>query len=291
MGFALSQRSVHEGQLEPGGRRLAWGTAGHCITFGAGYLELVGVLGDTDYAKNVASRAAKREGVHQLALSTNDLAALRRSLGTKIVGMEEPQYLLREWPYGESTRPATFQMAHLDGEIWPEADLALVEHRSRHLIWPDDLPRHPNGAEALAFVILAAREPARSRERFSSLLGPPHGSMFRLRDGRLTVTDLVGITRRYPDAQIAEPPFPAAVGVRVDDLDRVRHQLIRNHVAHQRTPNDSIWVGPAQAGGCVIEFVVERPADQRASAPTLSQRITGRAVDRDGVGSFYPPDA
>ena len=279
MGFTLSHRSLHEGQLEPGGQRLAWGTAGHCVTFGQGYLELVAAASDTEYGQEVAARARKRQGVHLLALATGDLAGLRTSLVGRVSGIEDPRFLVREWPIGEETRPAAFKMAQLDNRFWPEADLALVEHRSANVIWRHDLPMHGNGARALSFVTVAAREPVKSRERYARLLGPSTGSLFRLRQGRITVTDLVSIIRRYPGANIAEPPFPAAVGIQVDDLAQVGALLRRNQVPYQQTPNETIWVAPAHAGGCIVEFVVERTTAQSPSRWIFGQRA-GRAIDR-----------
>ena len=279
MGFTLSHRSLHEGQLEPGGQRLAWGTAGHSVTFAQGYLELVAAAGDTEYGQAVTARAREREGIHLLALATGDLARLKTSLAGRVSGIEDPRFLVREWPIGDETRPVAFKMAQLDNRFWPEADLALVEHRSADLIWRSDLPDHDNGARALAFVVLATREPAKSRERFARLLGPSTGSLFQLRRGRLTVTDLVSITRRYPGADIAPPPFPAALGVEVDDLARVGALLRRNQVPYQQTPNETLWVAPAHAGGCIVEFVVERAEVQAPNRWTFGQRA-GRAIDR-----------
>ncbi|WP_051329125.1 VOC family protein [Geminicoccus roseus] len=258
MGFGLSAQLSHEGQLEPGGRIVAWGTAGRCITLDHGYLELMAATGGTEYGQDVARRAKRREGIHLVAFGTPDLSDLRADLGPNVPGIEAPVSLVREWPAGSGSQPAAFRMAHLDGRAWPEADLVLIEHRSRDVVWHPSRPVHVNGATALAFVVLAVQDVGRSRERFARLLGPAAGSTFRLGGGgRLTVTDLVGVVRRYPGAGVAEAPFPAALGIRVAELRLVESILVRNQVPHQRTPNDTIWVGPAEAGGCIIEFVAE----------------------------------
>ncbi|HWL68640.1 MAG TPA: VOC family protein [Geminicoccus sp.] len=254
LGFQIAPRLPHQGQLEPGGRTQAFGTAGCCITLDGSYLELVEATGETAYAQAIAERAARREGVHFLGLATDELTRLHRVLGEELPGLAPPRSLVREWPLDGATRPASFRLIQLDGRCWPDADLALVEHHSRQVIWPDVLPVHPNGARRLVGVTLVVRDPQASRGRLARLLGRPHGAHFRLAQGRLSVIDLVSAVRRFPGLRLAEPPFPAALAIEVASLRRVEGLLLRNGVTPRHSANGTLWVAPADAGGAVLEF-------------------------------------
>ncbi|HEX2526466.1 MAG TPA: VOC family protein [Geminicoccus sp.] len=259
LGFRLTRRSVHEGQLEPGGPTVVWGTSSRCAMFQDSYLELISASSDTAYGRGVASRAEQREGIHLVALGTNDLAQTYSALAGRLVGLEPPVSVRRAWPVGEGTELALFRMAHLEGQEWPEADLVLVEHRTPDVLWQSGAMEHPNTAIALSFIVIASNDPRRSRQRLGRLIGNPVGPVLKLKRGRLSITDPVGLTRRYPGAAATGAPFPAALGIRVRDLEAARDILASNRVPHLRSPNNSIWVGPMQAGGAVVEFVEDQP--------------------------------
>lgn len=270
LGFTLSPHSVHHGRFEPGGRTEAWGTASHCVMLGSGYLELMGVVAPSEYGQALAARVAVREGLHMVALGTPDLLAAHRNLGPFVAGIEPPTVVTREWPTADGTAPAAFRIARLNRRDWPDAELALVEHGSRELLWRDEWLRHRNGAVGLAFIVLASADVAASHARFRRLFGRPNGPCFRLTQGRLTVTDLVGLARRYPGISLADPPYPAAIGIEVKDMARLAATLVANRVPYRVSANGTLWVAPEHAGGTILEFQAAAVAQPNV-APLLKR--------------------
>jgi hypothetical protein len=87
LGFQLAPRLPHQGQLEPGGRTQAFGTAGRCVTLDGSYLELAEATSETAYAQAIAERAERREGIHFVGLATDELTRLHRVLGEDLPGL------------------------------------------------------------------------------------------------------------------------------------------------------------------------------------------------------------
>src|SRR6185503_3770432 len=66
LGFTVSPRGTHSPQM---------GTANYTIMFGEDYLELLGVLHETENSKPTRDYLARREGIERTAFTTDDAAA------------------------------------------------------------------------------------------------------------------------------------------------------------------------------------------------------------------------
>src|SRR6478736_5011664 len=66
LGFTVSPRGLHSPQM---------GTANHTIMFGEDYLELLGVVAETEQNKPTRDLLKVREGIERTAFTTDDAAA------------------------------------------------------------------------------------------------------------------------------------------------------------------------------------------------------------------------
>jgi len=260
LGFRLTPRSSHKGALEPGGPMVQWGGGNHCSMFRAGYLEVLGVTDPARYHDYILERLRRGPGLCLLALGCDDVAAAARDLRTRVreVPDELPE-LQRDVPCGEGTRLGRFRFVFLPESVVPETDTFYIEHLTPEVLWQPALLEQPNGVRGLDAAVLLSAEPQASAARLERVLGiAPQaldgGVRFELDRGAVEVVDGAGLAARYPGAAPPAPPRLAAARMHVADLAATRGYLERQGVAFGETPHGTLWVGPAQAEGAILEL-------------------------------------
>jgi catechol 2,3-dioxygenase-like lactoylglutathione lyase family enzyme len=251
LGFTVSPRGIHSAHL---------GSGNHTIVFGEDYVELLGILQETENNQPTVAFLKEREGVERLAFTTDNAAAgvaelVARGLeGAGPLSFSRPVRL----PNG-GTSEAKFNIF-----TWPldEAPAGLrifaCQHLTRDAVWIPELQTHANGAQRLVRVEIVARAPRDAAAQLSRLIDQPiepvaDGFRIASGDGRAVFEfyDAAAFARRYPDAVRNSTVRDGAVAIVIatDDLTKARRPP--GAVAH----DGAVSLPATAANGVIISFV------------------------------------
>lgn len=256
LGFHLTEVSSHQGQLEPGGPVVPWGSGNRCAMFRQGYYELLGVTDPNRPLDHFRPLVEKFHGVQMVALGCERADELYRSRKERVEGLAAPVEVGRDVPHGDTTKPGRFRIVHLAPEAFPEAEMFFIEHETPDVLWQKSLLDHPNGVRSLAGIEIVSEEPEETARRFQEVaLREPDGSglRFDLDEGYVAVTGPDELAERFEDAVLPSVPCVAVVELGVADLDATRRFLKDNGITPHPSPR-GVWVRPERAGGVILHF-------------------------------------
>lgn len=254
-GFRLTPFTVqtnHEsGETAPSG------TGNRCAMLRNGYLEVLTATHETPLSAQLKERIAHHPGLHLAALTSADAAVEHRRLAAAgfptlpLVDMRRPVAT----PTGEEF--ARFTIARIAHGTMPEGRVQFLTHHTEPLVWLPDMLDHPNGAEALGALWIAADDPAEPAERFARFTGRPaipNGPMttIDLDRGRLIITTPEFLRQTYGIVPQGELPCFVAAAIRVKSLAEVKKCLdasgLEGRFAHRTLVADL----PAGLGDALI---------------------------------------
>ena len=250
LGFTLSPRALHSA---------AKGSANHTIVFAEDYVELLGIVADTeDNLPRRRALARDGEGLHAVACRCADATAAEAAFARRGIRTGPPSRFERPVPLDDGTEGrAAFVTLPFDADEVPTGLLFLCQHLTPETVFRPALREHPNGARALDAVVIRSDAPRATAERFARLFGTRAGADAAVPTGSapLLVLDGPGLAARYPglDAAGLPPERVAGVRIRVDALDATRDVLRAGGVPFVEVPS-GIAVGPAHASGAIVEF-------------------------------------
>jgi hypothetical protein len=255
LGFTISPRGTHSAKM---------GTGNYTIMLDEDYLELLGVLGETEQNAPTRSFLARTGGgIERIAFTTPDAAEGAeeiRALGYPPLGptdFERPVTL----PDGRhsAAKFATFQ--------WPTDQmpggirLFACQHKTRDTVWIPELQRHANTAKRIERILMVSPDPKADAGHLSDMTGL---AAHEQRDGTWQVAsgpgraDFVfltrdGLTRQYPGVPMAGLPERGGVGLvlAVDDPASARRALGAAAVQS----GDALVVPPAAGINTMLAFV------------------------------------
>jgi catechol 2,3-dioxygenase-like lactoylglutathione lyase family enzyme len=247
----------------PRGRHIGWGTANYCIMLDTGYVELLGIVDPTQFTNGLDKVLESREGMFALAFASDDADGLVAALTAAGLHPDGPKDLKRllELPDGD-VLPA-FKLVHLSPAETPELKAFVCQHLTPALIRRPEWLVHPNGARRLVAVTIASDRPTDAGFGYVRLFGE---DALRAGDGEVAVATPSGtlrfatprwLVRQYGGAGTVSSlacPWPAAMTVAVDDLDRTAGVLARRGV-HFHAGEANLVVPAAAATGTILEFV------------------------------------
>jgi hypothetical protein len=255
LGFTLSPRGTHSPQM---------GSGNYTIMFGEDYLELLGVLHDTDQNKPTRDFLANREGIERTAFTTDDAAAGAADLAARGLVPLGPVHFGRpvDLP-GGGTGEAKFNVFR-----WPLAEspggmrIFACQHLTRDTVWIPQLQQHANGASRIVAIEILAADPKAAAAHMSRLIDEPAsfaGGVWRVPSGSKRADflfyDAASFAKRYPDAVRAgaAPEGAAALVIGTTDLAKATTAL-----GSLAVPHDGIVSVPASAAnGTVVSFVAQ----------------------------------
>lgn len=255
LGFTLSPRGTHSPQI---------GTGNYTIMFGEDYLELVGVLHDTEQNKPTRDFLKNREGIERTAFTTGDAAAGAADLtarGLKPLGpihfgrpvdlpndgKGEARFNVFRWPLDES--PGGMR-------------IFACQHLTRNTVWIPELQEHANSAARIAAIEILSASPKAAAEHMSRLIDQPVSSAdgaFRVPSGGkradFVFYDAAQFAKRYPDAVRAgaAPEGAAALAIGTRDLAAAASALGTTGIAH----HGMVSVPATAANGVVVSFTAQ----------------------------------
>ena len=254
LGFTVSPRGTHSARM---------GTGNTTIMFDHDYVELLGVLVETEH--NVPTRkflARRGEGIERVAFTAVDSAggaAEIRARGFEPLGptdFERPVTM----PDG-SLSAARFSIFQ-----WPIAQapggvrIFACQHKTRQAVWIPELMKHANGARRLSQVMVVSPEPGNDAAQLARMID--RGARAEA-DGAVAVpsgsdrADFVFLTReqlgrRYPEVSLAGLPERGGAGLVLvtSDLEAAEKAF---GSAGVRSGN-ALCVAPAAANGTLLVF-------------------------------------
>jgi hypothetical protein len=217
-------------QLTPRGRHTL-GSVNHLAMFTTDYLEL---LGFTEDGATRVELARFPTGLNGLVFKTADAEAVHRQAAAAGLPVLPVQSFSRPVTLDGVTHDARFRTTRLDPDKITIGRVYFCEHLTPDLVWRPEWQAHPNGASAIARVVVATADPQRTVVLFRDLFGRDSVSE---RDGRQVVAagtaqvELVPpnmVATEFGEA-VAEPAgraeYMAALGVRVRSLREAAQRL------------------------------------------------------------------
>jgi hypothetical protein len=255
LGFTISPRGTHSAKM---------GTGNYTIMLGDDYMELLGVLAETEL--NTPSRtflARTGGGIERIAFTTPDAAAGANEIRARGYEPLGPTDFERPVAMPDGTQSAakfrTFQ--------WPVDEapggvrLFACQHKTRETVWIPELQKHTNSARAIQRIIMVSPEPQADARHLAKMIDGEVTSGF---DGFFLVpsgshrADFAFMTRdqlasQYPDVSLAGLPERggAALVLVAGDLSAAEKAVGSAGVKS----GTAIVVPPADANGVMLAFV------------------------------------
>jgi hypothetical protein len=244
LGFTVSPRGTHSAKM---------GSGNYTMMLGPDYLELLGVLNETEHnAPTRAFLARRGEGIERIAFTTTDAtvgAEEIRARGYTPIGptdFERPvtmpdgtlsaaKFATYQWPYDEA--PGGLR-------------LFACQHKTRETVWIPELMVHANTAKRLKKVVIVTPEPEK--------------------DAAQLVKMIDGAAKTEADGAVTVP----SGGTRADFV------FVTKDVLAKHFPGTSLS-GIPERGGIALVFGV---ADVAAA-----EKAVGAAGARSDVGVVVPP--
>lgn len=253
LGFTVSPRGTHSPIL---------GSGNYTIMFGDDYVELLGILAETEHNKPTRDFLREREGIERAAFTTDDAAAGADELKSRGLeplgpvhfgrpvdlpdgGKGEARFNVFRWPLDEN--PGSLR-------------IFACQHLTRETVWIPELQSHANGASRIVRVEVLADDPKAAAEHLSRLIDEP---VKQQDDGWLVPSggkradflfyDAAGLARHYPDTVRAgaAPAGAVAIVLASADLDGAAKVLGPVGVRH----GAALSVPAASANGLIVSFL------------------------------------
>jgi hypothetical protein len=255
LGFTVSPRGTHSAKM---------GSGNYTIMLDPDYMELLGILVETDHNAPTRAFLAKRgEGIERIAFTAIDSAAGAeeiRSHGCEPVGpvdFERPVTM----PDG-SLSAAKFRIFQ-----WPIAEapgglrIFACQHKTRETVWIPELMKHANGAKRLKQVLVVSPEAAKDAAHLARMIDR---DVRAEPDGAVAVpsgsdrADFIFLSkdqlaRRYPEVPLADLPERGGAGLVLATSDLAAAEKAVG-VAGVRS-GDAVCVAPGAANGTLLAFV------------------------------------
>ena len=167
LGFQLTPRGHH-----------TLGSVNHLAMFATDYLELLG-FGEAGTTRLEIARFPV--GLNGLVFKTADAELVYRRAETAGLPVLPVQAFSRPVVLDGEMRDARFRTTRLDPDKIGPGRVYFCEHLTPELVWRPEWQSHPNGARAMARVVVATADPPRTAKLFRDLFGADAVSE---RDGR-----------------------------------------------------------------------------------------------------------
>jgi Glyoxalase-like domain len=249
LGFCLTPRGYH-----------TLGSMNHLAMFATDYLELLG-FGEGGTIRSELARFPV--GLNGLVFKTANADEVHAEAAAAALPVLPVQRFSRPVALAGARRDATFRTTRLDAAKIPMGRVYFCEHLTPELVWRPEWQAHPNGAQRIARVVVAAAEPRRSAALFAALFGAAALSqrdgacILRAGEARVDLMPAAAIAAEFGDAAVAAPAgrgdHLAALELRVASLDAAGERL--RPVAGVRVDARRIVVPAVAAFNTTLSFV------------------------------------
>ena len=154
-------------QLTPRGRHTL-GSVNHLAMFATDYLELLGFAEDGATRPDIMRFPA---GLNGLVFKTADADLVHSQAAAAGLPILPVQSFSRPVVLDSGTKDARFRTTRMDPAQVAMGRVYFCEHKTPDLLWRPEWQTHPNGACAIARVVVATADPQRTARLFRGLLG------------------------------------------------------------------------------------------------------------------------
>jgi hypothetical protein len=254
LGFTVSPRGTHSAKM---------GSGNYTIMLDPDYIELLGVLVETEHNAPTRAFLAKREGVERIAFTAVDSADGAeeiRARGYEPLGptdFERPVTMPDGSPSAAKFRVFQWPIAEAPGGL----RIFACQHKTRDTVWIPELMKHANGARRLRQAIVVSSEPAKGAAHLARMIDretktEPDGAV-KVPSGS-DRADFVFLTRdqlgrRYPDVPLAGLPERGGAGLVLATSDLAAAEKAVGSTGVRS--GSAVCVPPAAANGTLLAFV------------------------------------
>jgi hypothetical protein len=247
-GFAPTPVSV---QVNPDGTLT--GTGNVCAMLLRAYIEVLFKTAATPLAAELDLSMARYRGVHLAAFAVADAGKAHVRLGA--AGFALRPLVNMQRPVDTETGPATaaFSVARVERGAMAEGRIQILTHQTEDAVWQKRWLAHPNGARALASVVIVVADVEEAAARFVRFTGrhampTRSGQVIALDRGRVELVARAAFEGALPEIAVPVLPFIGAYGVLVTSLDRVEAMLARAGLRTRRAGDCLVATFPEELG-------------------------------------------
>jgi hypothetical protein len=261
LGFRLTPFTLQTNTVD--GAAVPSGTGNRCAMLRRGYLELLAAVSASPLAQQLTRGFEHHVGVHLAAFSTADAAAEHGRLAASGFPIVPLVHMHRPVATPTGSADARFTIARIAPGTMPEGRTQFLTHHTPDLVWRDGDLDHPNGAQGLSAIWIAAADPGEAAQRYALFTGRParHG------DAAWTVgLDRGAVRIDTPDRLAATfgimpgptPPYFCAYEIEVADLAALRRCLDAAGYAHRDAADRVVATAPPALGGTILFHAADR---------------------------------
>lgn len=233
------------------------GTGNRCAMLCRGYVEILAATGDTPLARQLRDRLERHVGLHLAAFSSADAAGDHRRLAAAGFPVLPLVDMRRPVTTEDGEQHACFTIARVVAKAMPEGRIQFLTHHSENLVWREPYLEHPNGAQALLGLWIAAENPVEPADRFARFTGRPvrrerDVATISLDRGCLRFASPKYLEQHFGIAPGPPLPYLAANEIDVADFNRLRRVLGAAGIVTRSIPGGLAVTLPAAIGGTIL---------------------------------------
>ncbi len=254
-GFRLTPFTTQTNQID--GKPVPAGTANRCAMLRQGYVEILTATEDTPLARQLQQRLVWHVGLHLAAFSSADAEGEHRRLADAGFTVQPLVDMRRPVLTDSGEQDAHFTIARIAPGEMPEGRTQFLTHHTEHLVWRTGDLDHPNGAQALHALWIAAADPDEPARRFARFTRRPavrnrEITTIALDRGCLRFASPDHLHHRFGIAWGPPLPYLAAYEVSVSDLERLGRCVASAGLALQATEGGVVLTLPKSVGGSIV---------------------------------------
>jgi hypothetical protein len=256
LGFTVSPRGTHSAKM---------GSGNYTIMLDPDYIELLGVLVETDHNAPTRAFLAKRgEGIERVAFTAVDSAAGAEEIRARGFAPLGPT---------DFERPVTLPDGRLSAAKfrifqWPITEapgglrIFACQHKTRETVWIPELMNHANGARRLRQVLIVSPEPAKDAAHLARMIDREVRPAL---DGAIAVpsgsdrADFIVLTmgqlaRRFPEVSLEGLPERGGAGLVLETSDLAATEKVLGGAGVRSA--GTLCIAPSAVNGTLLCFAV-----------------------------------